>query len=236
MITGGTTPDDSRRRCRFAILTGPISSFPRGGKNDADRGHYRHGEQTGVIRAKRAVLRESDLELARRAAGGDRSAFHAVVDRHAQALYRLARGLSSSRPDAEDLVQETFVEAIKSIGGFDGRSSLMTWLTRILFRRAGRLWKRNRRARAMISLDAAGDSARPHDRLVSMPATSSVDHRLDLAAVLPRLAPEHRQVLLLREMQGMSYAEIARTLKVPQGTVESRLHRARKELREKMSE
>ena len=191
-------------------------------------------EPTGVIRAETTVLRQSDLELARRAAGGDRSAFHAVVDRHAQSLFRLARGMVALREDAEDIVQETFVEAMKGIGSFDGRSSLMTWLTRILFRRAGRVWKRNRRARSIIPLEAASESPRQHDRLVSMPATASVDHKLDLAEVLPTLAPEHRQILLLREMQGMSYAEIASTLRVPQGTVESRLHRARRELRDRL--
>jgi RNA polymerase sigma-70 factor (ECF subfamily) len=179
-------------------------------------------------------LRQGDLELARRAAGGDRSAFHAVVDRHAQSLFRLARGMVSSREDAEDIVQETFVEALKGIGSFDGRSSLMTWLTRILFRRAGRVWKKNRRARSVIPLEAASESPRLHDRPVSMSATADVDHKLDLAAVLPTLAPEHRQILLLREMQGMSYAEIASTLRVPQGTVESRLHRARRELRDRL--
>ena len=194
-----------------------------------------HGrEQTGVIRAEATVVRQSDLELARRAAGGDRCAFHAVVDRHAQSLYRLARGMVWSRHDAEDIVQETFVEALKSIGSFDGRSSLMTWLTRILFRRAGRVWKKNRRARAVLPLETANESPRRHDRLVSMPATTGVDHKLDLAAVLPTLAPEHRQILLLREMQGMSYAEIASALRVPQGTVESRLHRARRELRDRL--
>jgi len=191
-------------------------------------------EPTGVIRAETTVLRQSDLELARRAAGGDRSAFHAVVDRHAQSLFRLARGMVALREDAEDIVQETFVEAIKCIGSFDGRSSLMTWLTRILFRRAGRVWKKNRRARSIIPLEAASESPRQHDRLVSMPATASVDHKLDLAEVLPTLAPEHRQILLLREMQGMSYAEIASTLRVPQGTVESRLHRARRDLRDRL--
>lgn len=191
-------------------------------------------ERPGAARAETTELRQGDLELARRAAGGDRLAFHAVVDRHAQSLFRLARGMVASRDDAEDIVQETFVEALKGIGNFDGRSSLMTWLSRILFRRAGRVWKKNRRARAIVPLDSAMESARQHDRLVSMPATSSVDHKLDLAAVLPALAPEHRQILLLREMQGMSYAEIAQTLRVPQGTVESRLHRARRELRERL--
>lgn len=191
-------------------------------------------ERSGVNRAETTVLRQSDLELARRAAGGDRAAFHAVVDRHAQSLFSLARGMVASRFDAEDIVQETFVEAIKGIRNFDGRSSLMTWLSRILFRRAGRVWKKNRRARAMVPLDAATDAPWNDERLVSMPATSSVDHRLDLAAVLPTLAPEHREILLLREMQGMSYSQIATTLGVPQGTVESRLHRARRELRERL--
>jgi len=180
-------------------------------------------------------LRQGDLELARRAAEGDRAAFHDVVDRYADNLFRLARSLVRSRADAEDVVQETFIEAYRGIGGFDGRASLRTWLSRILMRRAARVWRRRRR-QPWMSLEAAVESAATGASLAVPPETLAVDQRLDVRAVLPMLGHQHREILLLREMQGMSYAQIAQVLGVPQGTVESRLFRARAELRERLKE
>ena len=185
-------------------------------------------------RPERGLVWEGDLELARRAAGGDRSAFHAVVDRHAQPLFRIARGLCPTADDAEDVVQETFLEAYKGIGRFDGRSSLLTWLSRILARRAGRMWRRTGKHRAAVPLDAATEAGRPDEELFTQSAAPQVDRRLDLLAAIRRLGGDHREVLVLREMQGLSYAEIAATLGIPQGTVESRLHRARRELRDRL--
>ena len=178
-------------------------------------------------------MRQTDIELARQATGGDRAAFHAVVERHANDLFRLARSLCRSRPDAEDIVQETFIEALRGIGSFDGRASLRTWLSRILMRRASRVWQRSRR-RGETPLLAADGSHPADGGLAVASATTAVDARLDLRTVLLTLAPEHREVLVLRELSGMSYIEIAQTLGVPQGTVESRLHRARNELRLRM--
>jgi RNA polymerase sigma-70 factor (ECF subfamily) len=171
-------------------------------------------------------LQSSDTELAREAARGDHAAFHELVDRHGKALFRSAVSLAPTRSDAEDLVQETFASAYKSLPAFDGRSSVRTWLTRILIRRAADAWRAGRNRRQNVTLDAVE------------PATAkrtSVDQRLDLAAVLERLEPSHREVIVLREMQGLSYSEIAEHLNVPQGTVESRLHRARAELRRRLT-
>ena len=177
----------------------------------------------------------SDLDLVRKSAGGDHQAFHALVDRHAKALFRIALSLSASRADAEDLVQETFAGAFKSLARFDGRASVRTWLTRILMRRAADAWRSGRRMRGSISLDdEAGEPVNPA-RAASSPSVA-VDRKLDVHMMLQRLAPEHRQVLVLREMHGLSYAEMAQTLGVPQGTVESRLHRAREELKRRLGD
>ena len=172
---------------------------------------------------------DEDLALARKAAARDRTALHAVVDRHASELYRLARGLSPTAADAEDAVQDTLIAAFRAIGSFDGRASLLTWMTRILIRRARRLG-RKRSSQSALSLEVELDSPRQDARLLA--GSSSDDCRLDLAAALPKLPPEYREVIVLRELQGMSYAEIANTLDIPQGTVESRIHRARSLLRE----
>ncbi|MDB5291372.1 MAG: rpoE [Phycisphaerales bacterium] len=181
-------------------------------------------------------MEQPDIELARRAADGDAGAFHALMDRHAQDLFRLARSLSKTTQDAEDIVQEVFVAAYRGIGKFNGNASLRTWLSGILVRQAAKSWHKNRHSRAAVALDAVGESHRDGRRNAVSSGAAAVDYRLDLTAVLPKLAPEHREVLVLREVQGLSYAQIGQTLKIPQGTVESRIHRARNELRELLKE
>ena len=86
-----------------------------------------------------------------------------------------------------------------------------------------------------VPLDVAEqDEGGSNGRLAAASGTTSVDHRLDVRAMLEHLSPQHREVILLREMQGLSYDEIADALGVPRGTVESRLHRARQDLQQKL--
>jgi RNA polymerase sigma-70 factor (ECF subfamily) len=176
-------------------------------------------------------LDPGDLELVRRAAGGDGAAFHALVDRHASELMRLAVSLAASRADAEDVLQETFIGAYQGLRRFDGRASVKTWLKRILIRQAARHWNKGKRSRTALPIDAAETSPAPRE--VGTGAVG-VDRRMDVAAVVRTLAPEHREVIVMREFDQMSYAEIAEVLQVPIGTVESRLHRARADLRSKL--
>lgn len=182
---------------------------------------------------------QTDRELVETAARGDRAAFHALVDRHGTELHRLARSLCRTRQDAEDIVQETFIGAFRGLARFDGRASVRTWLSRILVRQAAKAWHRSKKRWGTLPLqdpEAQMSGWRKADgRGGSLSAVDSVDRRIDLRAVLDTLGDDHRQVILLREMQGLSYAEMAETLGVPQGTIESRLHRARNELREKLA-
>lgn len=175
-------------------------------------------------------MEPSDTELLRSAAGGDESAFHRLVDRHAAGLYRLARSLSAGEHDAEDVVQETLLAALRGAAGFDGRASVKTWLHRILMRQAARAWNRERRSRAALPLEMA----EPHAQVSG--SAVRVDQRIDLWSVLNALPEDHRQVLVLREVEQLSYSEIARVLNVPIGTVDSRLHRARREMRTRLEE
>lgn len=163
----------------------------------------------------------SDSDLIRKAVHGDESAFREIVDRYANELYKLARVLSGSVTDAEDIVQETFSGAFKGLRRFESRSSLKTWLHRILVRQAARhkrLWKRER----YISADRIEESPAP---------LRDADAKLDLDTMLESLSREHREALALRELEGFSYKEMAEILNVPIGTVESRLYRARSEVR-----
>jgi RNA polymerase sigma-70 factor, ECF subfamily len=170
----------------------------------------------------------SDVDLLRQAAAGDGRAFHQLVDRHGDRLFRLSVSLIGNSSDAEDVVQETFAGAFKGLRQFEGRASVKTWLTRILFTQAAK-WRRDRRRRRDTR------PIEPDEAQASVPGqTAGVEARIDLHAALARLSDEHREVLMLREFEGMAYEEMAEVLGVPRGTVESRLHRARGELREKL--
>ena len=176
--------------------------------------------------------RSTDLELVARAREGDHSAFHRLVDRHAQSLFALAVSLGGNAADAEDLVQETFAGAYRGLGTFEGRASVKTWLTRILIRQLARHLSRVRRRKAVFRpLEAT-----PEDALGDASPVAAADARMDVTAAIRSLGPEHREVIVLREIQGLSYEEMAEILEVPRGTVESRLFRARRELQERLKE
>ena len=176
-------------------------------------------------------MEQREMELVKLAAAGDRGAFHVIVDRHAQDLFRIARSLARCNADAEDVVQDALLAAYRGIGKFDGRSSLKTWLGKIVVKRSISAWRKNKRHKAAVSLEPMHESVQHNGRRGhGGESATAVDQRLDLATVLPSLPEEYREVFVLREMQGMSYAEIAQALGIPPGTVDSRLHRARAEL------
>lgn len=178
---------------------------------------------------RRLRLEPDDQELCRAAAGGDHRAFDALVAHHAPALFRVALSLCGSRPDAEDICQETFIAAYAGLRRFDGRSSLRTWLTAILIRRAARLIRSRKRDRNRVAFEDER-STRVEPRPISNPA----DQHMDLLEAVRTLPEEFRDVVILREIEGYSYQEIADTLAIPCGTVQSRIHRARALLKEKL--
>lgn len=168
----------------------------------------------------------SDAELLQQINAGEHKAFDELLRRHGAYLYGVAHSLLGHAADAEDVVQESLMAAIG--GGYRGEASVKTWLVAIVVRQAGML--RRKHFRHLMRLTRSGEHAGHHDRPSDVAA---VDARLDLATMLRELSMEHRQVIVLRELEQMSYAEIAEALHLPRGTVESRLHRAREELREK---
>ncbi|MGA2497317.1 MAG: sigma-70 family RNA polymerase sigma factor [Tepidisphaeraceae bacterium] len=176
----------------------------------------RCGENVGV---------PDDVELMQRAGRGDQAAFRELVERHGRYLLGIAVALSRNAADAEDLVQETFLGALGST--FRGESSVRTWLVRILVNRAAML--RRSKWRMVLSWPSRPDAEEP----ASMSPAPASDAKLDLAQMLQVLSPEHREVIVLRELEGMTYEEIASELGIPRGTVESRLHRAREQMRER---
>ncbi len=169
-------------------------------------------------------------ELVRQARRGDDSAFEALVNRHARRLYALAFHLLGNAADAEDALQDAFIGAFGGLHGFRGEASVKTWLTRILVNTSAK-FRRSRRLRRAKPIDPDLESG---GGLGAGAATAEVraDIRMDVSAALASLSEEHRNVIFLREMDGMTYKEIAEVLKVPRGTVESRLFRARQALKE----
>lgn len=176
-------------------------------------------------------MRSSDDDLLAEAREGDQAAFHMLIDRHGPALYRLACRLVSNAEDAEDVVQETFIGALEHMQVFEHRASVKTWLTRILMRQAAGLHRKRFRRRTVALQDAVpGGGGSIADG--SNPPCEDVSRALDVQRALAALSPEHREVVVLREYEGMSYQEMASVLDVPQGTVESRLYRARQALKD----
>lgn len=173
------------------------------------------------------MRQEQTDEFLRRLRRQEQAAFHELVDRFSQQLYRVAYSMVGNAADAEDVVQETFAGAFAGISKFRGEASLKTWLMQILVRQSARV-QRSRGRRLTIGIEKAEQAS--HD------PTPAVDSRIDVIEMLQKLSPEHREVIVLRELQGMGYEEMADTLKIPRGTVESRLHRARQELKAKFGE
>jgi len=164
----------------------------------------------------------TDIDLLRQAKAGKQGAFHRLIDRHAPALLRLAPSLVPTLQDAEDLLQETFTAAFRSLNTFQERSSVKTWLYAILFRQAATLRRKIGAPLKPLPDELPSLSPNPNAR---------TDARLDLQQALDKLPQDFRAILILRELEGLSYTEIAALLDLPQGTVESRLNRARQALK-----
>jgi RNA polymerase sigma-70 factor (ECF subfamily) len=176
-------------------------------------------------------LAQSESELIRGLRKGDASAFHALVDGYAPRLHGLAYSLLGNTADAEDAVQETLAGVYRSIGSFRQDAALWTWLVQILIRQTARIQRSSWR-RKLIKLPGESLDRSPSQHGA---AEHGVDARLDLQAALQQIAPENRQIIVLRELEQMSYQEIAAALAIPMGTVESRLYRARIELRQRLA-
>jgi RNA polymerase sigma factor (sigma-70 family) len=157
--------------------------------------------------------------------------FEAEVLPHLSAAYRLARYLTRNDADAEDVVQEAYLRALKYFGGFRGAtaSASRAWLLAIVRNMAHTWLRRHRGGASTTEFDELLHSdgiAEDHPGA----ALSRSDLRESLAQALERLPAEFREVIVLREIEGLSYKEISQVVNVPAGTVMSRLARARKRL------
>jgi RNA polymerase sigma-70 factor (ECF subfamily) len=166
---------------------------------------------------------------------GQPEAFGALVRRYQDRLFNAVVRIMDNHDDALDVVQDAFINAYQSLSSFKGDAEFYTWLYRIAFNTAV---SQKRRRRALISLETGRDGQAvldPHDPSEETrpgAALERTEEELALRSALNRLSPEHRTVLGLKDIDGLKYDEIADVLGVPIGTIRSRIHRARLELRD----
>jgi RNA polymerase sigma-70 factor (ECF subfamily) len=178
----------------------------------------------------------SDWELVQKCQAGETAAFQELVSRYYQKVYMVILGLLRNREDAMEIAQETFFRAYRKIDGFQGGSSFYTWLYRIAVNisiDARRRQKRNPlEFREKLDGLLEAQNAVAHDPFADM---QDKQLREKLVAAINDLTPEHKAVIVLRTIEGLSYKDIGEILGCSEGTVMSRLHYARKKLQEKLS-
>jgi RNA polymerase sigma-70 factor (ECF subfamily) len=188
------------------------------------------------------VIGPRDSDLLERARQGDAAAFDILIRRHDKHLYRIARGVLPDAHEAEDAVQETFVRAFTGLRGFRGAASLRTWLTRIVLNEAIR---RRRRRPVMVDLgelQSAQERARRPLHSASLTARERDPERAAaqsqirkmLESAIDGLPASFRIVFVMRHVEEMSTADTAALLGIREETVKTRLHRARRMLRERL--
>ena len=170
-----------------------------------------------------------DPELVERMRAGDPEALRLTVERYQDRIFALIYGIVRDRHEVEDVAQEVFLKVFTRITAFDGRSRFYTWLYRVAANTAkDHVKKRSRRPAVALEEDARIESP------AHGPADSAerAEARRQVRAAIDELPVRYREVLALRELEGLSYNEIAAILRVSIGTVESRLHRARARLKQ----
>jgi RNA polymerase sigma-70 factor, ECF subfamily len=168
----------------------------------------------------------SDEEIVRRVLEGEVSLFELLIRRHNQRLYRATRSILKDNEEAEDVMQEAYVRAFTHLDQFAGEAKFSTWLTKIaVYEALGRLRRRKQMDNIPEGLSGGGN---PEDTTYKRELQSLIEAAID---VLP---PLYRSVFLLREVEEMSGAEVAECLGITQETAKTRLHRARRMLRDEL--
>jgi RNA polymerase sigma-70 factor, ECF subfamily len=192
--------------------------------------------------ASKLAVYADDAELVRRALARDDTAFRTIMARHNRRLYRIARGILRNDSDAEDAVQEAYVQAFTHLNGFRGDSSLATWLSRITMNEAlGRL----RKVRPAGDFESF-EEHRHEAQIIPFPDSTATDdpERTMAQREILRLVEEaadnlpeiFRTVFVMRVIEGMNTEETASLLDLQPETVKTRLHRARQMMRDKLDE
>lgn len=173
----------------------------------------------------------NDSDLIKSTLAGQSESFGELMNRHQDRLFRMVFQLTGDRQEAEDISQETFVQAYVKLDSFQGASAFFTWLYRIAFNLTV---SRSRKKKPTVSVDVAREKGNEPE--ANAPHVGTEMEREEdverLHEAMGRLSEEHRAILMLREIEGYDYDSIADLLDVRVGTVRSRLHRARACLRD----
>jgi RNA polymerase sigma-70 factor, ECF subfamily len=219
------------------------------GEPFAPRGHVEleHPAATAaaVAAADSAEARPTPETLfLERLRAGDAAAFDHLVNERSADIYALLYRLTEDPEEARDLTQETFLQAFRSIAQFRGDADLRTWLYRIAVNQARNRWRwwRRRRRGATVSLDATDEThelplaARLVDERADDPEERALAREREriLLAAMRTLGRPYREAVIMRDIEGLSYEEVAAALSISVGTVKSRLSRGRAELRRKL--
>jgi RNA polymerase sigma-70 factor, ECF subfamily len=180
------------------------------------------GTETWRTVNDRAGAGSQEDALLKAARSGDAAAMERLLGQYETGLLSLSKGVLGRAEDAEDAVQETYLRALRSLGGFRGGSAFKTWLYRIALNVCLE-WKRARRPVETLTDERVQTMNGPAPDVLS---------RMRMASALASLMPRHRAVILLRELHGFSVAEIAETMRWPQNRVQNELYKARKALAE----
>jgi RNA polymerase sigma-70 factor (ECF subfamily) len=185
---------------------------------------------------------EEDRELIAQAQKGDQAAFRRLVERHQRRAFAIALGLVRDENDARELVQDAFLRVYKGLGSFQGGSSFFTWLYRIVTNLAIDLMRKPGRRDAELVDGQAIDEDADFPLVARIDGADPLDvvRRREIAAriqtALDALPPYHRGVILMREVEGMSYEEMAQAMGVSKGTIMSRLFHARQKLQRALAD
>jgi RNA polymerase sigma-70 factor (ECF subfamily) len=169
----------------------------------------------------------SDEELIRRFVDGDKAAFGALVSRHEQRVYNIALRMLGRPDDARDASQDAFVSAMRSLPNFRGEAAFSTWLHRVTINACYDILRKGKRVQ-LAAVSDGGEGGKPADE--GPPAPDHADSAaaaVDVQRALVQVPEEFRAVLVLHDVQDLSYEQIGEALGIPVGTVKSRLHRAR---------
>lgn len=183
----------------------------------------------------------TDRELIKQCKHGDRDAFTEIMRKYQNLVFGMAYNLLSDYQDAEDATQDTFIKAYKSIASFKGDSAFTTWLYVICRNSCNDILRKRQKHSAVSSIDADESDDSPIKEIKSDAPTPEEQVELSETQALVReainsLKPEYKEVLILSDIQQLSYDEVSAILKIPNGTVKSRLNRARNALRKKLSD
>lgn len=192
---------------------------------------------------RNAALRaqESDAELVHGIASNDHAAFERLMRRYNGRLFHIARAILKDDAEAEDAVQDAYLEAFRHIGEFRGESQVATWLTRIAINQALMRLRRHKRERVVVPFpgdaDAPVSRTQVIDRNAESPATATLraEIRNVVEARIDELPPSFRAVFIMRDVEEMTVQETAECLGIPPATVRTRLFRARALLREALA-